>query len=471
MIHEENEAELNHTVPIQYKKLFDLLSEYSEKYHAETGAIFKKLGRKWNPLLSRFEIDTFFFSLLSFSICRARQNMDVIKGVQMYIFESLLQNFNIQDALGRIIEIRVKHYCKFMHELNSNNKKWIDMEILDEVLTHIKCVSEENNIDENCGMVIGDVFESFELKSMMFPMHVGISGEFSCCLKHLFRASLDIRSLSLEKMDSLIENGRKEAVEILSELDLSKIADSLSANNLIKRLLEEGAVTEDYLLQMSDSKLVRKILEKRIQRKEMPDYITKYVLQNDDEAIISLVLHETYIHQCYEDGTLDYEDETFDENEAINRIGGFTVVDPQTAIELFDDPQKLENYKKRIREDIRIREYGDEISNLIDELFLRNKESVRLSIKSSPKDGYIIDYDGTYAKYLEECGWREWHKGHSEAHGFTTISLPAYDKKSGFVLIYQDITSDDRVGLGTLNAYRYKDGKLESMGDVELWVS
>ena len=86
---EEVNAKLNRTVPIQYEKLFGLLSEYSEQYHAETEAVFQKLGRKWNPFLSRFEINTFFFSLLSFSICQAQQNMDVIKGVQIYIFESL----------------------------------------------------------------------------------------------------------------------------------------------------------------------------------------------------------------------------------------------------------------------------------------------------------------------------------------------------------------------------------------------
>ena len=135
------------------------------------------------------------------------------------------------------------------------------MKILDELLYHIEGVSVTGNIAESYPVVIGDVFERFELKSMMFPTHMRVSGKFRCCLKHLFEATLDIRSLSLEEMDVLFENGSKEAVEILSELDLSKIADSLSAHNLITKLLEEGAATEDDLLQWSSSELVRKILE------------------------------------------------------------------------------------------------------------------------------------------------------------------------------------------------------------------
>jgi len=173
--------------------------------------------------------------------------------------------------------------------------------------------------------------------------------------------------------------------------------------------------------------------------------------QNDDSAIISLVLREAYIRQCYEDGTLD-EDEDFTE------VGGFTVVDPYTVPVGIVPSIKLDDY---------------DIGNLVDLLLALNKESVRLSINSSPRDGYIIDYDGTYAKYFEEDGggWREWHKDHPEAHGYTQISLPAYDKESGLVLVYQDIQSDYLVGVGSIDVYRYKDGKFENICSETRWVS
>jgi len=136
--------------------------------------------------------------------------------------------------------------------------------------------------------------------------------------------------------------------------------------------------------------------------------------QNDDNAILTLVLRQAFIQQCYEDGTV-YEDEDFHD------VGGFTVVDQNTAPFGFNwsyppevlagacvtfggyepnDPRELEKY---IYKNIKIQDY--DISNLVDLLLERNKKSVRLSLESLPKDGYIIDYDGTYARYFEEKGW------------------------------------------------------------------
>jgi hypothetical protein len=174
--------------------------------------------------------------------------------------------------------------------------------------------------------------------------------------------------------------------------------------------------------------------------------------QNDYNIILSLVLREAYFRQCCEDGTLD-------EDEDLTKIGGFTVVDPYTA--------PVDSEVARIKLD----DY--DVGDLFDLLVAINKKSVRLSIKSSPQDGYIIDYDGTYKKYFEENGggWREWYKDHPDAHGYTQISLPAYDKEKGFVLVYIDIQSDDVVGVGSIDAYRYKDGKLGFLGDVLLRIS
>ena len=44
----------DHQTPVQYNKLFDLLSQYSQKYYNETEAVFMKFGRQWNPYISKF---------------------------------------------------------------------------------------------------------------------------------------------------------------------------------------------------------------------------------------------------------------------------------------------------------------------------------------------------------------------------------------------------------------------------------
>ena len=103
--------------------------------------------------------------------------------------------------------------------------------------------------------------------------------------------------------------------------------------------------------------------------------------------------------------------------------GGYTVVDPQTSLghPAFNDPKSVEQTKKYILEKIKIEEC--EISKLVDLLFERNKIPVRLSLKSSPKDGYLIDYDGKYEKYFEKDGggWEKWYKENPKADGWTRV--------------------------------------------------
>lgn len=207
----------NKQVPFQFEKLFDLMSQYSEKYCTETESVFRKFHKEWDTSLARFEIDTFFLSLLSFSICELKQNMDVIRGVQTYIFNSLLHNFNAQNETGDIIENRIKNYCKLEHDcINNQEDKNIEMEMLNRLLYHIEGVLVAGNIAEAYPVVIQDIFQEIDFKSVMFPVHMRISGEFSCCLKHLFKATSDIGTLSSDKIDNLIGNGKKEAKDILS---------------------------------------------------------------------------------------------------------------------------------------------------------------------------------------------------------------------------------------------------------------
>jgi hypothetical protein len=169
----------------------------------------------------------------------------------------------------------------------------------------------------------------------------------------------------------------------------------------------------------------------------------------DDELLLSLVLR-----QSYEDG-------------------GYTVVAPQAKISRLhtDDPEEVEHAKRHIQDKIKIEGY--DIGKLVDLLFERNKISVRLSLKSSPEDGYVIDYDGKYAKYFQEGGggWEKWYKENPKAHGWTSVSLPAYDANSNVFLVYVGTQLHWLSGAGWIIAFKYEDGKLKELGHVMLWIS
>src|SRR6185436_6078884 len=78
--------------------------------------------------------------------------------------------------------------------------------------------------------------------------------------------------------------------------------------------------------------------------------------------------------------------------------GGYTVVSPEARFS--DHPyartaQAIEKSKKHITEHLKTN--GVVVAKLVDRLFERNKKAVRLSLESSPKNGYVID-DGKYEK-------------------------------------------------------------------------
>jgi len=157
--------------------------------------------------------------------------------------------------------------------------------------------------------------------------------------------------------------------------------------------------------------------------------------------------------------------------------GGYTVVAPQTGLSHVQrgDEQQTRQSKQYIVE--QFAKSGAEVSKdavaaLVDRLFERNKKSVRLSLKSSPGDGYIID-DGEYEKYFQDGGggWEKWHKERPQAHGYTTVSIPVYDEKSGLLMLYIGTQSDWLAGAGWVMLFRYENGSLHAIGRVMMWIS
>ena len=142
-----------------------------------------------------------------------------------------------------------------------------------------------------------------------------------------------------------------------------------------------------------------------------------------------------------------------------------------TLSTLAKDDLDLAQTKKYVRENLKVQ--NEHIDQLIETLIQRNKRPVRLELTSSPQDGYLIDYDGKFEKYFKDDGggWERWYEENPRARGWTRISLPAYDPKTGLVLVYQGTQSHWLAGAGYLILYRYVDGKLEELGRVMLWIS
>jgi hypothetical protein len=210
----------DHQIPVQYDKIFDLLSQYSQKYYTETQDIFRKLGRQWNPYPCRFEIDTFFLYELSSSMQSHEHNKTVLTEIcfdfENRISQSYANRFAIEGDLKDILRNRIIGYCE-RSNYAVEKKESSDMAVLKMLLQKISSANCDNPVSAESVFVIEDCFEELEITSKMFPIQTCVSGFFCCCLKHLFKATSDIRTLSLEEMDSMIKDGRREAEKILSE--------------------------------------------------------------------------------------------------------------------------------------------------------------------------------------------------------------------------------------------------------------
>jgi len=85
----------------------------------------------------------------------------------------------------------------------------------------------------------------------------------------------------------------------------------------------------------------------------------------------------------------------------------------------------------------------------------------------------VIDYDGKFANYFKEDGggWEKWYKENPKAHGITTVSLPAYDPKTGLVLLYMGTQVHWLAGSGRVILYSYEKGELKELKRLEMWIS
>ena len=134
----------------------------------------------------------------------------------------------------------------------------------------------------------------------------------------------------------------------------------------------------------------------------------------------------------------------------------YVVVYPEAHFEYFreygvEDIEYFKEYYSKIHSDC---------AALVDRLIEVNKEPTRLTLESSPDDGYLIDYDGEYDNFDWLRDWEGWRSSHPNFAGFVDVSFPAYHSHTGFVLIYVGFTAAPLLGFGDLNLYRYENGKM-----------
>jgi hypothetical protein len=123
------------------------------------------------------------------------------------------------------------------------------------------------------------------------------------------------------------------------------------------------------------------------------------------------------------------------------------------------------------RDTIHLKEYfkerGYDFDNLVDRFFELNQEPVRLTLKSSPEEGYYIDYDGKFDGY----GWFRLYLLRPHATGHTHISMPAYDAETGYVLVFLSYQNGLTDGAGFTIVFKYEGGQLTEIGSILLWLS
>lgn len=146
------------------------------------------------------------------------------------------------------------------------------------------------------------------------------------------------------------------------------------------------------------------------------------------------------------------------------------IVRPQTFF-FYNDISRWNKRKEYIKEGIKIKGY--DLTNILDELFNKNKKPYQLDLQSEPSNGYIIDYENKFGEYLDifEQRWDKLLKENPNVFGVTRVSRPAYDKDRGIVLIYIDIQCGGLCGYGIIFAYNYNGKELKQLGSVGLWTS
>jgi hypothetical protein len=170
-------------------------------------------------------------------------------------------------------------------------------------------------------------------------------------------------------------------------------------------------------------------------------------------------------------------------------------------------PQEFNGYKSRLIDEYKKSNKSDNatlqnLSGLFDKFIELNRQPWSVSIKSSLRDGYYINYEDTFNKYLpggfpvsrisyrkihydfklflwdrprldgfDIFGWEDWRLYGRDFRARVDISLPVYDKDTGLFMIYMGWNSGGLMGTGDIFLFKYDNNNLNLISKAELWVS
>lgn len=186
-----------------------------------------------------------------------------------------------------------------------------------------------------------------------------------------------------------------------------------------------------------------------------PYFAAKYPESSpDDERVLSLVL-EWSLGQIPKNET-------------------HIVISPITRLRKRGDAQGYEEFS-RLRNDVvkYIHVECYDVGILFTQLIERNTKPVRVKFARALEKRFVIDKDDTFPKYFQDGGggWDRWHKDNPKALAYSAVSLPVVDKDRGFVMIYIESKTDERIGRGTIYLLKQEGGKLVRLGYRLVWMT
>ena len=231
---------------LQYDRLFDLFCDYVERYSEETEGVYRDLGWKWDAWACKFEVAVYFLFEICACLRTLRHDKEVWKEICAYFQDRLIRIFTdrvrVGEPFGYVIAMRVQEYGETLTGAMKNNES-CDSEVVRALLWHLDAANSDIPLTACHPLVLRDGFEFLTCHLRMYPIQMGLTLEFRCCLERIFEATSDLRSLSAEEMETLIEIGKEEARRLTSELTKEQVRGTAFApvgptgkNSMLSRL-------------------------------------------------------------------------------------------------------------------------------------------------------------------------------------------------------------------------------------------
>ena len=157
--------------------------------------------------------------------------------------------------------------------------------------------------------------------------------------------------------------------------------------------------------------------------------------------------------------------------------GGFMIVYPNNRslwklISLFGNVNLTKKALKEKAASANVDIDKSDIDLLLSNLIKRNKKLMKLPLKSSPENGYIVDYSKKFERYFTNeniDGWEKLYGENPKAHGIVNIALPAYDEKLNLALVCIETNYNFGSGSGFLILYIFNNDKLRELARQRIW--